>query len=189
MRYLTRVVTAEEYDEAVRRVPEMCPLYYMGDRRTGRQLLADFDADAAAAAALSRPASPASLPSPRGSASPPSTPSSALECGGGGGGCGWGGRLERIAAVVSGLAAGLAAAPAVTWDTWVQGVRRSVGVAEATDGCGHVCARAVVMAVVMAVVWEGRQAGLFPPGESFPSPRRRERVSLFGSLGVTRPLQ
>ena len=38
VRYLTRTLTAEEYDEAVRSQPETCPMHYMGDRRTGRQV-------------------------------------------------------------------------------------------------------------------------------------------------------
>ncbi len=36
----------DEYDEAVRLHPETCPLWTLGDRRTGRQLLADATADA-----------------------------------------------------------------------------------------------------------------------------------------------
>jgi hypothetical protein len=133
VRYLTRVVTPEEYDEAVRRVPEMCPMYYMGDRRTGRQLLDDFDADAASPFPCATPTAP--------------TSTSVLYYGGD---CrdtltavlrpavlrpaaarvavrgGWLARLDRIAAVVSHLAAHLAAAPAVTWETWVHGVRECI---------------------------------------------------------------
>ena len=55
VRYLTRIITAEDYDAAARLRPETCPMHYMGDRRTGRQLLADFPADAAVTvAALAR---------------------------------------------------------------------------------------------------------------------------------------
>jgi hypothetical protein len=46
VRYLTRIVTADDYDAAARLRPETCPLYYMGDRRSGRSLLADCPADA-----------------------------------------------------------------------------------------------------------------------------------------------
>ena len=55
VRCLTRVLTPDDYDAAARLRPETCPMYYMGDRRTGRQLLADLDADAAVTvAALAR---------------------------------------------------------------------------------------------------------------------------------------
>ena len=55
VRYLTRVVTPDDYDTAVSLQPETCPMHYMGDRRTGRQLLAEADADAAiTVAALAR---------------------------------------------------------------------------------------------------------------------------------------
>ncbi len=55
VRYLTRIVTPDDYDTAVHLQPETCPMHYMGDRRTGRQLLADADADAAiTVAALAR---------------------------------------------------------------------------------------------------------------------------------------
>jgi hypothetical protein len=131
VRYLTRVVTPEEYDEAVRRVPEMCPMYYMGDRRTGRQLLDDFDADAASpspcATAAPVPSSPVldrdggsgmDLLYPVASRRLPTMPTIARR--------GRLGRLDRIAAVVSRLVAHLAAPPAVTWDTWVHGVRGCV---------------------------------------------------------------
>ncbi len=47
MRYLTRIVTPDDYDTAVRLQPETCPMHYMGDRRTGHKLLAEADADAA----------------------------------------------------------------------------------------------------------------------------------------------
>ncbi len=38
VRYLTRIVTPEDYDAAARLRPETCPMYYMGDRRSGRQV-------------------------------------------------------------------------------------------------------------------------------------------------------
>lgn len=47
MRYLTRIVTPDDYDTAVRLQPETCPMHYMGDRRSGHRLLAEADADAA----------------------------------------------------------------------------------------------------------------------------------------------
>ncbi len=43
---MTRAVTPEEYDAAPRRFPARCPLYALGDRRSGRELLADAAADA-----------------------------------------------------------------------------------------------------------------------------------------------
>ena len=43
-----RVITPEEYDDAALRRPASVPLRAMGDLRTGRQLLADADADRAA---------------------------------------------------------------------------------------------------------------------------------------------
>jgi hypothetical protein len=132
VRYLTRVVTPEEYDEAVRRVPEMCPMYYMGDRRTGRQLLNDFDADAASPFPCATPTAPTStsvlcyggdcrdtLTRPAQAVLRPAAARVAVRGG-------WLARLDRIAAVVSHLAAHLAAAPAVTWETWVHGVRECI---------------------------------------------------------------
>jgi hypothetical protein len=62
VRYLTRTVTPDEYDAAARRAPETCPMYYMGDRRTGRQLLADFEADAAARLQPPGPLAPPAAP-------------------------------------------------------------------------------------------------------------------------------
>ena len=125
MRYLTRTVTPDEYDEAVRRAPETCPMYYMGDRRTGRQLLDDFEADAASPSPCASPAASPSSPAPSrgggGCGDVDTLPASVQPASGGGLG-----RLDRIAAVVSALAAHLAAAPAVTWDTWVRGVRDCV---------------------------------------------------------------
>ncbi len=40
-----RRICPEEYDEAVRRVPNQCPLLLAGDWRTGAQLLADAKSD------------------------------------------------------------------------------------------------------------------------------------------------
>ncbi len=40
-----RLIDPAEYDAAVRRVPGECPLFVMGDLRSGRQLLEDFAAD------------------------------------------------------------------------------------------------------------------------------------------------
>ena len=37
-RYLTQAVTPDEYDAAAARSPEMCPLRYLGDTRSGRQV-------------------------------------------------------------------------------------------------------------------------------------------------------
>ncbi len=41
-----RVVTPEEYDDAVCRDPTASPLYALGDRRSGRELLAAASEDA-----------------------------------------------------------------------------------------------------------------------------------------------
>ena len=46
VRQLVRSITADEYDAAVETCPAACPLYMMGDRRTGQQLLHDAPADA-----------------------------------------------------------------------------------------------------------------------------------------------
>jgi hypothetical protein len=43
--HVTRPITADEYDAAVMRAPEECPLFAMGDLRSGRQLLEDCAAD------------------------------------------------------------------------------------------------------------------------------------------------
>ena len=52
-----RAIGPDEYDEATRRRPEACPMFALGDRRSGRQLLADFAADnATPLAALTRTA-------------------------------------------------------------------------------------------------------------------------------------
>ncbi len=42
---LVKGISPSEYDAAVDRTPAMCPLWVMGDRRTGRELLADVSAD------------------------------------------------------------------------------------------------------------------------------------------------
>ena len=42
-----RVVTPEEYDEALRRTPHLCPLALAGDLRPGQRLLDDAAADSA----------------------------------------------------------------------------------------------------------------------------------------------
>ncbi len=42
-----RLIGPDEYDDAIRRWPHRCPLVLLGDFRSGRQLLADADADSA----------------------------------------------------------------------------------------------------------------------------------------------
>ncbi len=42
-----RLIGPDEYDDAVRRRPDCCPLVMLGDYRSGRQLLADAPADSA----------------------------------------------------------------------------------------------------------------------------------------------
>eukprot|EP00291_Cryptomonas_curvata_P030525 CAMPEP_0172214248 /NCGR_PEP_ID=MMETSP1050-20130122/38053_1 /TAXON_ID=233186 /ORGANISM="Cryptomonas curvata, Strain CCAP979/52" /LENGTH=241 /DNA_ID=CAMNT_0012895191 /DNA_START=2158 /DNA_END=2880 /DNA_ORIENTATION=- len=41
-----RAISADEYDAAVRRAPSSCPLFAMGDRRSGRELLEQASAEA-----------------------------------------------------------------------------------------------------------------------------------------------
>ncbi len=43
---MVRIITPDEYDDAVRRTPALCPLFATGDRRSGRELLAAADNDA-----------------------------------------------------------------------------------------------------------------------------------------------
>jgi hypothetical protein len=47
IRFSSRRISPEEYDDAVQRVPHQCPLLLAGDWRTGAQLLADAPADSA----------------------------------------------------------------------------------------------------------------------------------------------
>ena len=105
------MVTAAEYDEAAARWPEMCPLYYMGDRRSGQQLLDDFDADALEPHSAFTPATP-------GSASGCESDAGMVE-----GGRAW--LLERMAAVVTELAGFLSAAGpgSVSGEGWAHAVR------------------------------------------------------------------
>ena len=42
---VVQVISPDEYDTAVCRKPAFCPLFATGDRRSGRQLLADASAD------------------------------------------------------------------------------------------------------------------------------------------------
>ena len=46
-RWTFREITPDEYDRAAQHRPELCPLRALGDPRSGRELLADFDADCA----------------------------------------------------------------------------------------------------------------------------------------------
>ena len=138
MRYLTRIITPEDYDAAVRLRPETCPMHYMGDRRTGRQLLADFRADAAvsvaalaqhlavAAAAGSESGSESGADAYRvGRAAPGGDADCEIARGGYMRACGGRGLLEGIAAAVGGLAGVLAAAGpgGVGCDEWARAVR------------------------------------------------------------------
>ncbi len=43
---MIRTVTPDEYDAATRSNPELCPLYALGDHRSGRELLAAAASDA-----------------------------------------------------------------------------------------------------------------------------------------------
>ena len=118
VRFLTRIVTPDDYDAAARLRPETCPMYYMGDRRTGRQLLADFDADAAVTvAALARHLTRTNA----GAAG-----DDAIARGGYMRACGGRGLLEGMAAAVGRLAEFLAAAEGrgVNYDAWARAVRK-----------------------------------------------------------------
>ena len=111
MRYLARAVSAEEYDVAVQRWPEMCPLYYMGDRRTGQQLLDDFDSDAGVSVSVAlSPACPAAMSDEEGSDGVQERRA---------------GLLERIGTVVTELAAFLASTEpaALSYAAWARAVR------------------------------------------------------------------
>ena len=117
VRFLTRIVTPDDCDAAARLRPETCPMYYMGDRRTGRQLLADFDADAAVTvAALARHLAETAA----GAAG-----DDAIARGGYMRACGGRGLLEGMAAAVGRLAEFLAAAEGhgVNYDAWARAVR------------------------------------------------------------------
>ena len=111
MRYLARAVTADEYDVAVQRWPEMCPLYYMGDRRTGQQLLDDFDSDAGVSVSV---------------ALSPASPAMSDEEGSDGVQERRAGLLERIGTVVTELAAFLASTEpaALSYAAWARAVRK-----------------------------------------------------------------
>ena len=108
-------------------------MHYMGDRRTGRQLLADADADAAVTvAALARHLADAAADSAADSAGaegrrpPAAAADGGVATGGYARACGGRGLLEGIAAAVGRLAAFLeAAGPAgVCYDAWARAVRR-----------------------------------------------------------------
>jgi hypothetical protein len=123
VRYLTRIVTPDDYDMAVRLRPETCPMYYMGDRRTGRQLLDEADTDAAiTVAALAR-----HLETAGGGCEGMSRESldPGVGCSGYMQACGGRGLLEGIARAVGWLAIFLeSAGPAsVGFDAWVRAVR------------------------------------------------------------------
>ncbi len=122
MRYLTRIVTPDDYDTAVRLRPETCPMYYMGDRRTGRQLLDEADADAAiTVATLARHLEAIGGCEDMGGESF----DPGVGCSGYMRACGGRGLLEGIARAVCGLAVFLeSAGPAsVGYDAWVRAVR------------------------------------------------------------------
>ncbi len=155
MRYLTRIVSPDDYDDAVRLHPETCPMHYMGDRRTGRQLLHDFDADAAmSVAALARHLSRGRGEGGGGESGDGGADGGGGGADGGGGGgvmgrggdmraCGGRGLLEGIAAAVSGLAGVLAAAGpgGMEYECWVRAVREvSAGL-----GCVPACVGASLL--------------------------------------------
>ena len=119
MRYLTRVVTPEDYDTAARLRPETCPLHYMGDRRSGNQLLADaVDDDAITVATFARHLEVAATAGGGGG-------DPAIRRSGYGRACGGRGLLEGIATAAGGLASFLdAAGPAgADCDAWARAVR------------------------------------------------------------------
>ena len=136
MRYLTRVVSPDDYDAAARLRPETCPMHYMGDRRTGRQLLADFDADAAVTvAALARHLAETAA----GAAG-----DEAIARGGYMRACGGRGLLEGMASAVGRLAEWLAATGecGLSCDAWALAVREvsaAHGCVQLREGAGHTC--------------------------------------------------
>jgi hypothetical protein len=105
VRFLTRLISPADYDDATRRRPELCPLFYMGDRRSGQELLNGFDTDAAVSIATLAGG---------GDGVRPATLSNYPVAGSEGGLkiINREGLLDRIAAVVEGLAAEMAAAAA-----------------------------------------------------------------------------
>jgi hypothetical protein len=114
-----------EYDTAVRQHPETCPMYYMGDHRTGHQLLAEANADAAitvtdlarhlAAVACSRCEQNVYINGFR----------AGIGCSGYMRACGGRGLLEGIARMVGGLASFVesAGASGVECDAWARAVQ------------------------------------------------------------------
>jgi hypothetical protein len=121
VRYRLREIGPETYDAAARLRPETCPMHYMGDRRTGRQLLRDVPADADAPIARSS--------QPPGGAEPAHRPGPDPAWGGGGGGyvraCGGRGLLYGMAAAVERLtgAVGAAGPEGLCVDSWARAVR------------------------------------------------------------------
>jgi hypothetical protein len=129
VRYLTRLVSPADYDDATRRRPELCPLFYMGDRRSGQELLDCFDTDAAVSIAALAGGGDGVRPIATGSVG---------ETGAGGilGGVGGAGLLDRIGTVVVGLASAMATAGAreagrggVSEESWNRAISSHVAIA------------------------------------------------------------
>ncbi len=105
VRYLTQAITPAQYDFAAMQWPELCPLRYLGDRRSGHELLAQFEADAADAAAVAGDA----VGDERGGSS------------------GGSARIAEMTEVVRELAAFLATSrgAALTQDEWYAAIKRA----------------------------------------------------------------
>ena len=127
MRYRLREIGPEAYDAAARLRPETCPMHYMGDRRTGRQLLRDATADAAAPVAALARRFPLGDPDPAGRPGPGGGGCGEGEAGGGGygGACGGRGLLYGMAAAVERLTGVLASAgpEGLGPESWARAVR------------------------------------------------------------------
>jgi hypothetical protein len=127
VRYRLREIGPEAYDSAARLRPETCPMHYMGDRRTGGQLLRDAPADAALIPPPSNPSRPpggtehALRPGPCGG----SGPEVAWAGGGYGRACGGRGLLYGMAAAVERLTGvvGSAGPEGLCVDSWARAVR------------------------------------------------------------------
>jgi hypothetical protein len=119
VRYLTRVVTPEDYDAAARLQPETCPLYYMGDRRSGHQLLADAIADDAITVASFAGHLKVASTAGGGGGDP------VIGNSGYGRACGGRGLLEGIAMAVGRLASFIdtAGSACAEYDAWARAVR------------------------------------------------------------------
>lgn len=130
MRYRLREIGPEAYDAAVRLRPETCPMYYMGDRRTGCQLLQDAADDSfvpvSVFAKCFLPGDPAHQPGPSdGAKQEVRGTDPALDGGNYARACGGRGLLYGMAAVVNRLTNVIASAEpkGLSFELWARAVR------------------------------------------------------------------